>query len=225
MYPPLGGSFGGMPCRFEILTPQRVLLLRVYGTPAVLSISHPKGYGSCESTVRSPYPCGLICGFSLLRRRPLYWIVYRVACHRLLPWPRLPFAMDCDAAWLGSHHMPWGTAPPAGLVPRIGRPTASDPWCVVCGHMSLGRSRCARVCGFRVCGVHACSLVYAPGIILRAVSVATWHLFTGVCPRCLVRAVSVATWRTFTGVHTRRTSWAVPVATLRLFTSPPMGGF
>ena len=29
------------------------------------------------------------------------WTVYRLACHRWLPWLRVTFAMVPDAAWLG----------------------------------------------------------------------------------------------------------------------------
>ena len=32
-----------------------------------------------------------------------------------------------EAAWSGSDQRPWGTAPAAGLVGRLSRPTASDP--------------------------------------------------------------------------------------------------
>ena len=53
------------------------------------------------------------------------WTVYRLACHRLLPWLRVMFAMVPDAAWRGSDQWPWSTAPdhwPSG--------SAGSPQCV-----------------------------------------------------------------------------------------------
>ena len=46
------------------------------------------------------------------------------------------FAMVPDAAGPGSDQWPWGTAPAAGPVGRLGRPSASDPWGVVCCYLS-----------------------------------------------------------------------------------------
>ena len=94
------------------------------------------------------------------------WTVYRPACHRLLPWLRATFAMVPAAAWPGSDQWPWGTAPAAGPVGRLGRPSASDPWGVG-SFLSLGRPTCAR----------------------DAVSWATWLLFTGVPARCVALRV------------------------------------
>ena len=90
------------------------------------------------------------------------WTVYRLPCHRLLPWLRVTFAMVSDAAWPGLHQRPWGTAPAAGPVGRLGRHSVSDPWGVG-SFLSLGALR-----------VHVC-----------AVSWATWPLFTGVPTRCV----------------------------------------
>ena len=96
------------------------------GCPAVWSISHHKGYCSRLSTVRLPHPCGLSCGAAPLCRRPPSWTVYQLACHRLLPWLRVTFAMVPDAAWPGSDQWSWSTAPATGPVGRLGRPSVSD---------------------------------------------------------------------------------------------------
>ena len=112
----------------------------------------------------------------------------RLACHRLLPWLQVTFAMVPDAAWPGSGQRPWGTAPAAGPVGRLGRPSASDPWGVG-SFLSLGRPRCAPVCGVlghlapvRRCACSVCCVVCA-------VSWATWLLFTGVSARCFALRV------------------------------------
>ena len=67
-----------LPGRVEYLSPQGVLLLLVYGTTA------------------SPLPLELQ-GLSAWQAAPS-WALYRLACHRLLPWLRLTFAMVPDAA-------------------------------------------------------------------------------------------------------------------------------
>ena len=41
----------------------------------------------------------------------------------------------------------WGTAPAAGILSPLGQPSVSDPWGVVCRHLSLGRPGLACVCG------------------------------------------------------------------------------
>ena len=56
------------------------------------------------------------------------WTVHRLACQRLLPWLRVTFATVPDAAWPGSDQRPSGTAPAAGPLGRLGRPSAPDPW-------------------------------------------------------------------------------------------------
>ena len=117
------------------------------------------------------------------------WTVYRLACQRLLRWLRVTFAMVPDAAWPGSDQRPRGTDPAAGRVGRLGRPSAPDPWGVVCSCPSLGRLRCARLCGvlghFAPVQWCACSVC----CVACAVSWATWLLFTGVPGRCAVFGV------------------------------------
>ena len=117
------------------------------GCPAVWSISQHRGYCFHQSTVRSPHPCGSSCGPPLLGRRPPPWAVCRQACHRLLPWPPMTFAMVADAARPGSGQWPWSTAPATGAAGRLGRPSASHPGGVVCCTLSLCRPRCVCVCG------------------------------------------------------------------------------
>ena len=170
MPPPLGGSSGGCP--------------------AMWSIPHHKGYCSRLSTVRPPHPCGLSCGPS--------WTVYRLACHRLLPWLRVTFAMVPDAAWPGSDEWPWSTAPATGLVGPLGRPSVSDPWGVG-SFLSLGRPTCVR-CPWPL---GSCSPVCPLGA-LRCVCGVQGHLApVHRCARwvrCFACAVSWATWLLFTGV-------------------------
>ena len=134
----------GLPSRMEYLSPQGVLLPRVYGTtvsPLWLELRGPPAWQATPS-----------------------WTVYRLACHRLLPSLRMTFAMVFDAAWPGSDQWPWGTAPAAGPVGRLGRPSAPKLWGVVCCFPSLSRPTCT-------------------------VSWAAWLLFTGVPARCVVLRV------------------------------------
>ena len=119
-------QFWGLPSHVEYLSPQWMLLPRVYGTTASPLWLELRSLSAWQATPS--------------------WTVYGLACHPLLPWLRVTFAMVPDAAWPGSDQRPWGTAPAAGPVSRLGRPTASDPWDVV-SFLSLGRPRCARVCG------------------------------------------------------------------------------
>ena len=97
--PPLGGSSGGLPSRVEYLSPQAVLLPLVYGTTASPLWLELRGHSAWQVTPS--------------------WTVYRLACHRLLPWLRVTFAMVPDAAWPGSEavaleyrscHWPGGSA-------------------------------------------------------------------------------------------------------------------
>ena len=137
--PPLGGSSGGLPSCVEYLSPQEVFFPRVYGTitsPLRLELPGPSAWRATPSGT-----------------------VYRLACHRLLPWLRVTFAMVPDAAWPGSEHRPGGTARAAGPVGRLGRPSAPDPWGAVCCFPSLSRPRCARVCGVHgpLVPVHRCA--------------------------------------------------------------------
>ena len=128
----------------EYLSPQGVLLPLVYGTTASPLWLELRGLSTWQATPS--------------------WTVYRLACHRLLPWLRVTFAMVPDAAWPGSDQRPWSTDPAAGPVGRLGRPSVSDPWGVG-SFLSLSRPSCARVCG--VLG----------------------HLFTGVPARCVALRV------------------------------------
>ena len=133
------------------------------------------------------------------------------------------FAMVSDAAWPGLHQLPWRTAPAAGPVGRLVRPSAPDPWGVG-SFLSLVRPTCAHVCGVlgHLAPVHRCARLVRS--FACAVSWATWLLFTGVPARCVVLcmcgvlghlapvhrcarsvwcfacAVSLATWLLFTGV-------------------------
>ena len=89
----------GLPSRVEYLSPQGVLLPRVYGTiasPLWLELPSPAAWQATPS-----------------------WAVCRHACHRSLPWLRVTFAMVPDAAWPGSDQWPWSTAPAAGPVSRL----------------------------------------------------------------------------------------------------------
>ena len=135
---PLGRQLWGLPSRVEYLSPQGVL--------------HPLVYGATAS------PLWLeLRGLSAWQAAP-FWTVYRVACHWLLPWLRVTLAMVPDAAWPGSDQRPWGTAPAAGPMGRLGHPSVSDPW-VVGSFLSLGRPMCARVWGVpgHLAPVHRCA--------------------------------------------------------------------
>ena len=161
----------GLPSRVEYLSPQGVLLPRVYGTtasPLWLELRSPAAWHATPS-----------------------WTVYRLACHRLLPWLRVMFAMVPDAARPGSDQRPWGTAPAAGPVARLGRPSEPDPWGLACCHPSLSHPWCVRVCGVlgHLAPVHRCARsVFS---VVCAVSLATWLLFTSVPARCLCSVYGV----------------------------------
>ena len=163
-----GRQLWGLPSRVEYLSPQGVLL--------------PLGYGTTAS------PLWLeLRSLSAWQATPS-WTVYRLACQRLLPWLRVTFAMVLDAAWPGSDQWPWGTAPAAGPVGRLGCPSAPDP-CGVGSLLSLGRPTCARVCGVlgHLVPVHQFArLVHC---FACAVSWATWLLFTSVPARRVVLRV------------------------------------
>ena len=92
----------------QYLSPQGVLLPLVYGTTASPLWLELRGHSAWQVTPS--------------------WTVYRLACHRLLPWLRVTFAMVPDAAWPGSDQWPWSTAPATGPVGGLGCPSASDPW-------------------------------------------------------------------------------------------------
>ena len=181
--PSFGRQLRGLPSRVEYLSPQGVLLPLVYGTTASPLWLELRGHSFWQATPS--------------------WTVYRPACHRLLPWLRVTFAMVPDAAWPGSDQWPWSTAPAPGPVGRPGRPGVSNPWGVG-SFLSLGRPTCAQcpgplgscstVCSrgllCRVCGVlghlapvHRCAR--SVWCVACAVSWATWLLFTGACPLCV----------------------------------------
>ena len=89
--------------RVEYLSPQGVLLPPVYGTTVSPLLPEVRGPAAWQSTPS--------------------WTVYRLACHRLLPWLLVTFAMVTDATWLGSEQRLRGIAPAAGPVCRLGRPS------------------------------------------------------------------------------------------------------
>ena len=140
------------------------------------SISYHRGH-CCYGTIASPLWLEL--------RGPAAWqanpslAVCRLACHRLLPWLRVTFAMVPDAARPGSDQGPWSTAPATSPAGGLGGPSASDPWDVVCCAVSFCCPRCVRACGDR----------------------GLWRFFTGARVLCVLCAVSVGTWRLYTGVH------------------------
>ena len=158
-----GRQLWGLPSRVDYVSPQGVLLPRVYGTtssPLWLELLGPAAWQATPTLT-----------------------VHRLACHRLLSWLRVMFAMVPDAAWPGVDQRPWGTAPAAGPVGQLDRPSEHDPWGVVCCCPSLGRPWCARVCGVlgHLAPVHRCARSVC--CVARAVSWATWLLFTGVPAR------------------------------------------
>ena len=166
--PSFGRQLWGLPSRVEYLSPKGVLLPLVYGTTASPLWFEMRGLSAWQATPS--------------------WTVYRLTCQRLLPWLRVTFAMVPDAAWPGSDQQPWGSAPAAGPVGWLGRPYAPDPWGVG-SFLSLGRPTCARVCGVlgHLAPVHRCARLVR--CFARAVSWATWLLFTGVPARCVALLV------------------------------------
>ena len=144
--PSFGRQLWGLPSRVEYLLPQGVLLPLVYSTTTSLLWLELRGLSVWQATPS--------------------WTVYQLSCQRLLPWLRVTFAMVPDAAWPGSDQQPWGTAPAAGPVGRLGRPSAPDPWVLVLS------------CPFAALRVHVC-----------VVSWATWLLFTGVPAWCVALLV------------------------------------
>ena len=178
MPPPLGGSSGGLSSRVEYLSPQGVLLPLVYGTTASLLWLELRGHSAWQVTPS--------------------WTVYRLACHRLLPWLRVTFAMVPDAAWPGSDQWPWSTAPATGPVGRLGRPSASDPWGIG-SFLSLGRPTCVQCPGPQ----GSCSPVCPRGLLWCVCGVLGQLAPVHRCDRsvcCVACAVSWATGLLFTGV-------------------------
>ena len=72
----------GLPSRVEYLSPQGLLLPLVYCTTASPLWPELRGLFAWQATPS--------------------WTVYQLACHWLLPWLRVTFAMVPDAAWRGS---------------------------------------------------------------------------------------------------------------------------
>ena len=185
--PSFGRQLWGLPSRVKYLSPQGVLLPLVYGATASPLWLELRGHSAWQATPS--------------------WTVYRLACHRLLPWLRVTFAMVPDAAWPGSDQWPWSTAPATGPVGRLGRPSASDPWnvgsflslgCPMCVQCPGPLGSCSPVCprGLLccVCGVlghlapvHRCARWVCR--VACAVSWATWLLFTGASARCVALRV------------------------------------
>ena len=168
----------GLPSRVEYLSPQGLLLPLVYGTTASPLWLELRGRSTWQATPS--------------------WTSYRLACHRLLQWLRVTFAMVPDAAWPGSDRWPWSTAPVTGPVGPLGRPSVSDSWGVGC-FLSLDRPTCVRYPG----PLGSCSLVCLLGA-LRCICGVLGHLApVHQCARsvrCFACAVSWATWLLFTGV-------------------------
>ena len=168
----------GLLSRVGYLSPQWVLLPLVYGTTASPLWLELRGRSAWQATPS--------------------WTVYRLTCHRLLPWLRVTFAMVPDATWPGSDQWPWSTAPATGLVGRLGRPSVSDP-SGVGSFLSLGRPTCMRCPG----PLHSCSPVCLLGA-LRCVCGVLGHLAPvhrcACSVHCFACAGSCATWLLFTGV-------------------------
>ena len=71
--PCFGRQLWGLPSRVEYLSPQGVMLPLVYGTTASPLWLELRGHSAWQATPS--------------------WTLYRLACHRLLPWLRVTFAM------------------------------------------------------------------------------------------------------------------------------------
>ena len=176
--PSFGRQLWGLPSRVEYLSPQGVLLPLVYGTTASPLWFDLQGHSAWQATPS--------------------WTVYRRACHRLLPWLRVTFAMVPDAAWPGSDQWPWSTGPAPGPVGRPDRPGVSNPWGVG-SFLSLVRPMCARCPG----PLGSCSPVCSRGLLCRVCGVLGHLAPVHQCARsvwCVARAVSRAPWLPFTGV-------------------------
>ena len=162
---------------------------QLWGLPSLMGYHSPQGVlGPLVSgTTASPLWLEL-SGLPAWQATPS-WTVYRVACHRLLPWLQVVFAMVHNAVWLGSDQRPWGTVPAVPLVVRLGRPSAPGPCGEVCCFQSLCYPKCARVCVVlgHLIPAHRCA--HSVRCVACAVSWATWLLFTTVPARCVVLRV------------------------------------
>ena len=175
--PSFGRQLWGLPSRVEYLSPQGVLLPLVYGTTASPLWLELRGHSAWQATPS--------------------WTVYRLACHRLLPWLLVTFAMVPEAAWSGSDQWPWSTAPATGPVGRLGRPSVSDPWGVG-SFLSLVRPMCVQSPG----PLGSCSPVCPRGLLCCVCGVLGHLAPVHRCARsvcCVACAVSWATWLPFTG--------------------------
>ena len=175
--PSFGRQLWGLPSRVEYLSPQGVLLPLVYGTTASPLWLELRGHSAPQATSS--------------------WTVYRLACHRLLPWLWVTFAMVPDAAWPGTDQWPWSTAPATGPVGGLSRPSASDPWGVG-SFLSLGRPTCVRCPGL----LGSCSPVCPRGLLCCVRGVLGHLAPVHRCARsvcCVACAVSWATWLPFNG--------------------------
>ena len=167
----------GLPSRVEYFSPPGVLLPLVYGTTASPLWLELRGHSAWQATPS--------------------WTVYRLACHRLLPWLRVTFAMVPDAAWSGSDQWPWSTTPATGPVGQLGRPSVSDPWVLVLSCPSA-RPTCVR-CPWPL---GSCSPVCPRGLLCCVCGVLGHLAPVHRCARsvcCVACAVSWATWLSFTG--------------------------
>ena len=188
--PSFGRQLWGLPSRVEYLSPQGVLLPLVYVTTASPLWFELRGHSAWQVTPS--------------------WTVYRLACHRLLPWLQVTFAMVPDAAWLGSDQWPWSTAPATGPVGRLGRRSASDPWGIG-SFLFLGRPMCVQ-CPW---SLGSCSPVCPRGLLCCVCGVLGHLAPVHRCARsvcCVACAVSWATWLPFTGVRAvcgARVPWVV----------------
>ena len=102
--PSFGRQLWGLLSRMEYLSPQGVLLLRVYGTTASTLWLELRGHSAWQATPS--------------------WIVYQLACHQLPPPPRVAFVMVPDAASPGGSAGPPQCARPMGcgllfFLPRL----------------------------------------------------------------------------------------------------------
>ena len=165
--PPFGRQLWGLPSLVEYLSPQGVLVPLVYGTTAAPLWLQLRGHSASQATPS--------------------WTVYRLACHRLLPWLRVTFAMVPYAAWPGSDQWPWSTAPATGPVGRLGRPSASDP-CSVGSFLSLGRPTCVQCPG----PLGSCSPVCSLGVLCCVCGVLGHLAPVHRCARCLLLCLSLA---------------------------------
>ena len=81
-----GQQLWGLPSRVDYLSPQQVLLPRVYGMSASPLWHELRGLAAGQAAPD--------------------WAVCRLACPLLLPWLRVTFVLVADAAWPGSDQWP-----------------------------------------------------------------------------------------------------------------------